>query len=122
MRIFVFCLLAAAALVACDYRESEDVQRPPIFIRDTVPHDSISVAQDEPLALTIQFSRPIQRGEVQLVQPGPAQHHLLIALGNDSYVHAHAGLRKTVIQTLNPADPPLRRWRLGADPECVWQP
>lgn len=111
------CLgLVGAALAAC----GRQVRYPQGYrLRNTAIEPWLTFAPRNGLERT---SGPIQRGEVQLVQPGPAQHHLLIALGNDSYVHAHAGLRKTVIQTLNPADPPLRRWRLGVDPECVWQP
>lgn len=55
---------------------------------------------------------PVQRGDVILVRPGPAQHHLLIALGFNRFIHAHAGLRRVVIQTGLDAASILRRWRL----------
>lgn len=51
-------------------------------------------------------------GDVLLVRPGPAQHHLLVALGGDRFVHAHAGLRRVVIQPGPPPWPVERRWRL----------
>lgn len=54
----------------------------------------------------------ISRGDLILAVPGPAQHHLLIALAPDRFIHAHAGLRRTVLH----AGPlPWReqgRWRL----------
>lgn len=57
-----------------------------------------------------------ERGDVLLLAPGPAQHHLAIATGPDSIVHAHAGLRRIVLQPLatDPAHgtPILRAWRL----------
>ncbi|QYJ07159.1 hypothetical protein [Qipengyuania flava] len=111
------CLgLVGAALAACGRR----VRYPQGYrLRNSAIEPWLAFAPRNGLALA---TGPVQRGEVHLVQPGPAQHHLLIALGNDRFVHAHAGLRKTVIQTLNPAGPPLKRWRLGADPECVWLP
>ena len=43
-----------------------------------------------------------QRGDILLVQLGPAQHHLLIATGPAECVHAHAGLRRVVASTLQP--------------------
>lgn len=50
-------------------------------------------------------------GDVVLTAPGPAQHHLLIALGPDAYIHAHAGLRRVVISPAPLPCPILRRWR-----------
>ena len=38
------------------------------------------------------------RGDLLLVRPGPAQRHFLIASGPDRFVHAHAGLRRVVVQ------------------------
>ncbi|MXO91230.1 NlpC/P60 family protein [Pontixanthobacter aquaemixtae] len=37
---------------------------------------------------------PAIRGDVVATRPGPAQLHLLIAIGTDEFVHAHAGLRR----------------------------
>ena len=64
----------------------------------------------------------IQRGDVLLTRPGPAQHHLLVSLGDARFVHAHAGLRQVVIQQLIPLDPILAQWRIGPNPEQSWQP
>ena len=63
-------------------------------------------------------SDPI-RGDVLLLRPGPAQHHLAIATAPDMIVHAHAGLRRIVSQPLptapEPATPILRAWRLPTE-------
>ena len=64
---------------------------------------------------------PVRRGDVLLTRPGPAQHHLLIALGADGFVHAHAGLRRVVCQQLVTLDPLLAQWRIDSDQEQTWQ-
>lgn len=56
---------------------------------------------------------PVIRGDLLLVRPGPAQHHLLVALGTGRFVHAHAGLHRVVIQTANAGWPVLKHWRLS---------
>ena len=57
-----------------------------------------------------------QRGDVLLLRPGPAQHHLAIATGPDTIVHAHAALRRVVLQPLltepGSGSPILRAWQL----------
>lgn len=51
-------------------------------------------------------------GDIVLVRPGPGQHHLLVALAGDRFVHAHAGLRRVVVQP-GPLPWPIERcWRL----------
>lgn len=56
---------------------------------------------------------PILRGDLLLVVPGPAQHHLLVSLGGATCIHAHAGLRLVVRQP-QPRDwPVMRHWRLA---------
>lgn len=40
---------------------------------------------------------PARRGDMILAVPGPAQHHLLVVLGPDRFIHAHAGLRRAVV-------------------------
>lgn len=55
---------------------------------------------------------PVEPGDIVLVQPGPAQHHLLVATGPDTCVHAHAGLRRVVASPLPTQWPVLRHWRL----------
>ena len=56
----------------------------------------------------------VLRGDLLLVRPGPAQHHLLVALGEDRFIHAHAGLGRVVIQTGLSGWPILHHWRLSA--------
>lgn len=58
-------------------------------------------------------SGAVMRGDLLLVAPGPDQQHLVIALANDRFVHAHAGLRRTVIQSALPAWRLLAHWRLN---------
>lgn len=53
-----------------------------------------------------------ERGDVVLTTPGPSQHHLLIALGSDVFVHAHAGLRRVATHGGSLPGPVLRHWRL----------
>jgi len=54
---------------------------------------------------------PIRAGDILLVQTGPAQLHLMIALGSDAFVHADAGLRRvTRIRALMDWDV-LKHWR-----------
>ncbi|RGP41652.1 hypothetical protein BPTFM16_01959 [Altererythrobacter insulae] len=51
-------------------------------------------------------------GDLILFAPGMGHHHLAISSGDGRHIHAHAGLRRTVI-TAVPADwPKLRHWRL----------
>jgi cell wall-associated NlpC family hydrolase len=63
-----------------------------------------------------------QRGDLLLVEPGPAQLHLVVAIAPNRFVHAHAALRKIVEQ---PGPLPWRlcaRWRLaGSEKENSWQ-
>ena len=55
---------------------------------------------------------PMARGDLLLVRPGPAQHHLCIAVAKNRFVHAHAGIGR-VVEHGGLADwPVLRRWRL----------
>lgn len=50
-------------------------------------------------------------GDVVLVRPGPGQHHLLVAIDRNRFVHAHAGLRRVVVQPGPLPWPVERRWR-----------
>lgn len=60
---------------------------------------------------------PPARGDLILARPGPAQHHLLVVLGRDRFVHAHAGLRRVAIHA-GPLPWPVHRcWRL--QPESI---
>ena len=57
------------------------------------------------------IAKPI-RGDVILVQPGPAQQHLVIVESSHSGIHAHAGLGRVVRQPMDfPTNPPAH-WRL----------
>lgn len=58
---------------------------------------------------------PGERGDLILAVPGPAQHHLLIALGPRRYVHAHAGLRRVVLHRGPLPWPERARWRLAIE-------
>lgn len=56
---------------------------------------------------------PSKRGDLILASPGPAQHHLLVALAPERFVHAHAGLRRVVLHTGPLPWPERARWRLA---------
>ncbi len=57
----------------------------------------------------------IALGDVLLVRPGPAQHHLMIAAAQGGFVHAHVGLGRVVL-TPGPLEWPLgHHWRLAAE-------
>jgi cell wall-associated NlpC family hydrolase len=58
----------------------------------------------------------VTAGDLLLVVPGPAQHHLLIAVTDSCVVHAHAGLGRVVIQPRPSQLQPLAHWRL-LDPD-----
>ena len=60
-------------------------------------------------------SGPMARGDLVLAVPGPAQHHLLVALGADGFIHAHAGLRRAVIHKGALPWPEAARWRLETE-------
>lgn len=51
---------------------------------------------------------PVRAGDILLIALGFAQHHLVIAADAQHVVHAHAGLRKVVLQPRDPA------WRVSA--------
>ncbi|ANY18809.1 NlpC/P60 family protein [Tsuneonella dongtanensis] len=52
-------------------------------------------------------------GDIILVRPGPGQHHLLITLPAGRFLHAHAGLRRVVVQPGPLGWPVVKRWRLA---------
>ena len=57
----------------------------------------------------------LEPGDLLMVNPGPAQVHLLVFAGRSGFVHAHAGLGKVV---RSPAPCPWTvafTWRLDAD-------
>jgi len=54
---------------------------------------------------------PIRAGDVLLIALGHCQHHLAIADGDASIIHAHAGLRQVVRQPLEPSWRICTKWR-----------
>ena len=75
-----------------------------------------SISTFLPLAAQLGLAKaqgPPRRGDVLLVIAGPAQHHLLVVTGADRFVHAHAGLRRVVVQRGIAAWPCARHWRLS---------
>lgn len=54
----------------------------------------------------------VRPGDILLARTGHGQFHLAIALTGDSFVHAHAGLRRVVVQPGPLAWPLVGRWRL----------
>ncbi|MBE5073812.1 peptidoglycan endopeptidase [Erythrobacteraceae bacterium E2-1 Yellow Sea] len=58
------------------------------------------------------IERTPQAGDLLLVLPGPGQHHLLIAENANSFIHAHAGLRR-VVRMPGPLTWPIaQQWHL----------
>lgn len=78
-------------------------------LRTLDPAPLIALSKDTAAA---DAAGPLQPGDILLVRPGAAQHHLLVALDALSFVHAHASLRR-VVETPFPSPwPILRHWRL----------
>jgi len=55
----------------------------------------------------------VVRGDLLLVMPSPVQHHLMIAVDSITVIHAHAGLRCVVRQSLADQGALLAHWRLA---------
>lgn len=67
----------------------------------------------EPLAMGFSPGQgAIEPGDVLLLQPGPAQFHLAIALEQGRHVHAHAGIGRVVTSRGELPWPVFERWRL----------
>ncbi len=49
-------------------------------------------------------------GDILLVQPGPAQNHLLVIGPDGCLIHAHAGLRRVVSMPGTCPWPVLKHW------------
>lgn len=64
-----------------------------------------------PQAGFVPVQEPVRPGDVLVVRPGPAQHHLLIATG-PGCVHAHAGLCRVTEEPVVPLWPVESQWRL----------
>ena len=58
---------------------------------------------------------PVEPGDVLLVRPGPAQHHLVVAASGGGFVHAHAGLGRIVLTPAPLEWPVAHHWRLAAE-------
>lgn len=74
-----------------------------------------SIAQWLPAAAANGFESVcgrIHAGDVLLVVPGPAQHHLMIAVTGGQVIHAHAGLKRVVRHPLPSPLDPAAHWRL----------
>jgi cell wall-associated NlpC family hydrolase len=56
---------------------------------------------------------PYLPGDVVMLSPGPAQLHLAIRGPDKCWVHAHAGLRRVVLQPRLPPGELLGHWRLA---------
>ncbi|MAY20468.1 MAG: hypothetical protein CL955_07605 [Erythrobacteraceae bacterium] len=57
-------------------------------------------------------SGPVVRGDVLLIKAAPGQQHLLIAEHPVTAIHAHAGLRRVVRETIVFPNMPIAHWRL----------
>lgn len=55
---------------------------------------------------------PVREGDILLVALGHCQHHLVIAVDEQTVIHAHAGLRRVVRQPLDPDWRIRAHWRL----------
>lgn len=55
----------------------------------------------------------IRVGDIILVSPSPGQFHLMIAEASDTFIHAHAGLKKVVRERTSLASRPTKHWRLA---------
>lgn len=62
-------------------------------------------------------SGEVQSGDVLMIALGFAQHHLAIAVDAGQVVHAHAGLRRVVLQPHDPSWQIRATWRIAPDRE-----
>lgn len=61
----------------------------------------------------VAVSGPVRPGDILLIALDFAQHHLAVALNAQHVVHAHAGLRRVVLQPRDPAWQVCAIWRLA---------
>ncbi|MCX7865100.1 MAG: hypothetical protein N2423_08725, partial [Novosphingobium sp.] len=57
-------------------------------------------------------SPPSKPGDVMMVCCAPCQPHLLVIVDGDRFVHAHAGLKRVVIEPCPVTWPIIGHWRL----------
>jgi len=81
-------------------------------LRNASPEALLAYAQVNGLVAAQDTILP---GDILLVRPGPAQQHLLIASSANSFIHAHAGLKR-VVSMPGPLPWPVGScWRLPPD-------
>ncbi|OCC24239.1 hypothetical protein MB02_06395 [Croceicoccus estronivorus] len=98
-----------AALQACGHAT------PPPFAYALRNRD-ISPMLDQARAIGLEAADgPMQAGDIVMATTGAAQFHVLIAVTAQRFVHAHAGLRRTVATPAPLPWPTLRHWRLSPD-------
>jgi hypothetical protein len=81
---------------------------------------NIDIAQWLPLADRSGLapaSGPVCAGEVLLIALPHCQHHLVIAADAHRVVHAHAGLRRVVVQPRDPCWQIIAKWRRAPQTE-----
>lgn len=61
----------------------------------------------------VEAAGSFQPGDVILLAVGPAQSHIAIAGPDQSWVHAHAGLRRVVVAPHRPEGRLTHHWRLS---------
>lgn len=103
--------LVGAALAACGRRP---VHPRGYSLRNLGVDDWLPLAEQSGLEPA---SGTIRTGDVVLIALGSTQHHLVIAADPGSVVHAHAGLRRVVLQPRDPAWQIRKMWRIAPLPE-----
>lgn len=81
---------------------------------------NLDIAQWLPLARQsglVPAPGAIGAGEVLLIALTHCQHHLVIAADAATVIHAHAGLRRVVLQPLDPAWQIAAKWRFAPQRE-----
>lgn len=100
------CVGVVAAAFA---RAGVPAEAPRLYaLRNAAIHQALAFAQRAGLT---DCDGAVEAGDVLLVRPGPAQHHLLIAAERGRFIHAHAGLRRVVAMPGPLPWPTLRHWR-----------
>jgi len=59
----------------------------------------------------VKVQRPHRPGDLLVTMPGPAQHHLMVCVGENRFVHAHAGLGRVVSWFGPVGSPVVAIWR-----------
>ena len=109
--------LDCVGLVACALEAGGDVPRVPegYGLRNASISRFLVLAHDNGFgAVSEAGAVKAARGDLLLVAPGPGQSHLLVALGPDHFVHAHAGLRRVAAHCGPLGWPIEHHWRLRA--------